>query len=156
MQVTLECTSTHAHAIGALALLWYKYKNNIKLDEVGMAGSKSTQTRFVRDNRIYYTSLCLLFSIMHLLMLDWVRMWETFKLFPRCHDGSGWSVLIQSHYYWLFLHPSKASVGMYSRCKCPLQILFVYFLILPSLLHPSILYCFCLFLNLFLFFFYCN
>ena len=29
-------------------------------------------------------------------------------LFPSCHDGSGLSVLIQSHYYWLFLHPSKS------------------------------------------------
>ena len=34
----------------------------------------------------------------------------------------------------------KASVGMYSRCNYPLQILFVYFLTLPSLLHPSILF----------------
>ena len=25
-----------------------------------------------------------------------------------CRDGSGLSVLIQSHYYWLFLHPSKS------------------------------------------------
>ena len=40
-----------------------------KKDEVGMAGSKSTQTRFVRDNHIHYTSLHLLFLIiMHLLM----------------------------------------------------------------------------------------
>ena len=29
---------------------------------------------------------------------------------------------------------------MYSRCNYPLQILFVYFLILPSLLQPSILF----------------
>ena len=28
-----------------------------------------------------------------------------------CHDGLGLSVLIQSHYYWLFLHPSK------SKCR---------------------------------------
>ena len=36
-------------------------------NEVGMAGSKSTQTR---DNRIYYTSLRLLFStIMYLLIM---------------------------------------------------------------------------------------
>ena len=26
-------------------------------------------------------------------------------LFPSCHDGSDSSVLIQSHYFWLFLHP---------------------------------------------------
>ena len=41
----------------------------------------------------------------------------------------------------------KASVGMYSGCDYPyksLQILFVYFLTLLSLLHPSILFnCFC-------------
>ena len=41
-------------------------------------------------------------------------MWETFMqagLFPiyySCHDGSGLSVLIQSHYHWLFLRPSKS------------------------------------------------
>ena len=29
-------------------------------------------------------------------------------LFPSCHDGSGLSVLIQLHYYWSFLHPSKS------------------------------------------------
>ena len=37
----------------------------------------------------------------------------------------------------------KASVGMYSGCdKLSLQILFVYFLALPSLLHPLIFNCF--------------
>ena len=31
------------------------------------------------------------------------------RLFPSCHDslGLGLSILIQSHYYWLFLHPSE-------------------------------------------------
>ena len=51
--------------------------------------------------------------------------------------------LIQSHALLLVFFASlnlKASVGMYSRCDYPLQILFVYFLILPSLLHPSILF----------------
>ena len=48
----------------------------------------------------------------------------------------------------IFAPPQKASVGMYSRCDC---LLFVYFLILPSLLHSSILFscfytCFCSFL----------
>ena len=41
----------------------------------------------------------------------------------------------------------KASVGMYSGCDylLSLKILFVYFLALPSLLHPSILFnCFIL------------
>ena len=49
-------------------------------NEVGMAGSKSKQTR---DNRIYYTSLRLLFStIVHLLIMVDVfvecGMWEIF------------------------------------------------------------------------------
>ena len=46
----------------------------------------------------------------------------------------------------------KASVGMFSGCDylLSLNILFVYFLALPSLLHPSILFncfytCFCSF-----------
>ena len=40
-------------------------------DEVGMAGSRSTQTRFVMDNRICYTSLRFFFSIiMHLDVLS--------------------------------------------------------------------------------------
>ena len=30
------------------------------------------------------------------------------RLFPSCHDNSGLSILIQSHYYWLFLHTSKS------------------------------------------------
>ena len=135
------------------AIIYTSIKNNrIKLkNEVGMAGSKSTQTR---DNRIYYTSLRLLFStIMHLLMstclLSAVAMWEIFRLFPSCHNGLSLSVLIQSHYYWLFLYPSKSNrIRMYTRYD---YLLFVYFLILPSLLHSSIL--FDCFLYLFLFFF---
>ena len=66
------------------------------------------------DNCICYTSLRLLFSaIMHLLLMSrdvFVEcgMWEIFRLFPSCHNGSSLSVLIQSHYYWLFLYPSKS------------------------------------------------
>ena len=58
-----------------------KQLNKIILkNEVGMAGSKSTQTR---DNRIYFTSLRLLFStIMHILIMVDVfvecGMWEIF------------------------------------------------------------------------------
>ena len=29
------------------------------------------------------------------------------QVVPSCHDGLGLSVLIQSHYYWLFLHLEK-------------------------------------------------
>ena len=39
-----------------------------------------------------------------------VAMWEIFRLFPSCRIGSSLSVLIQSHYYWLFLYPSKSKV----------------------------------------------
>ena len=106
----------------------YKYKNNrIKLkDEVGMAGSKSTQTRFVRDNHIYYTYLRLLFFIItHLLM-------STYLSSEVCGRHSGYSYsyhdggmvsLIQSHALLLVIFASlnlKASIGMYSRCDYPL------------------------------------
>ena len=81
---------------------WIKLKN-----EVGMAGSKSTQTR---DNRIYYTFLRLLFSTISYnapINVDTFvecGMWEIFRLFPSCHKGLSLSVLIQSYiYYWLFL-----------------------------------------------------
>ena len=48
-----------------------------------------------------------------------------------------------------FCTPQKASVGMIADAYA-LQILFVYFLILPSLLHPSILLFFILVSVLFL------
>ena len=113
-------------------------------DEVGIAGSKSTQTRFVRDNRINYTSLNLLYLIItHLLM-------STYLSNEVCGRHSGCSLVV-TMVPWddqfdsiaciitgYFCTPQKASVGMYSRCDYPLQILFEYFLILPSLLHPSI------------------
>ena len=113
-----------------------------------MAGSKSTQTRFVRDNCIYYTSLRLLFFIItHLLMSIYLSSevcgrHHQSQVISSYHDG-GMVSLIQSHALLLVIFASlnlKASVGMYSRCNYPLQILFVYFLILPSLLHPSILF----------------
>ena len=58
-------------------------------------------------------------------------------LFPSCHDGSGLSVLFNHIITGYFCTPQKATVGMYSRCDYHL---FVYFLILPSLLHFSILF----------------
>ena len=67
---------------------------------------------------------------------------EDIRVIPNCHDG-GMVSLIQSHALLLVIFASlnlKASIGMYSRCDFPLQILFVYFLILPSLLHPSIVF----------------
>ena len=76
-----------------------------------MAGSKSTQTR---DNRIYYTSPRLLFSTtVHLLIMVDVfvdcGMWEIFvQVVPQLSRWFGFISLIQSHYYWLFLYPSKS------------------------------------------------
>ena len=71
------------------------------------------------------------------------------QVVPSCHKGLSLSVLIQSYIITdYFCNPQKASVGMYSRYD---YLLFVYVLILPSLLHSSIL--FNCFLYLFLFFF---
>ena len=59
-----------------------------------MAGSKSTQTRFVRDKHLLYIpSLAFLdFYAPIAINVDvFVKcgMWKTFTLFPGCHDGSG-------------------------------------------------------------------
>ena len=74
-----------------------KQLNKLK-DEVGMAGSKSIQTRFVRDNCIYYTSLRLLFLIITHLLVSMYLLSEVCGRHsgPSCHDG-GMVSLIQSH-----------------------------------------------------------
>ena len=61
-------------------------------------------------------------------------------------------IFIVIDYFVIPMLLKKASVGMYSGCDylLSLKILFVYFLALPSLLHPSILFncfytCFCSF-----------
>ena len=64
----------------------------IKLkDEVGMAGSKSTQTRFVRDKHLLYIpTLAILDYCAPIINVDvFIEcvMWETFRLFPGCHNG---------------------------------------------------------------------
>ena len=115
---------------------------------------KSTQTRYlgIRDNHNHYTSLRLLFLIIilmsthALLGVFLICMWEKlmfslsiiFILLLTIYDPHA---------------TQKASVGMYSGYDCllSLKILFVCFLALPSLLHPSILFncfytCFCSFL----------
>ena len=61
-------------------------------DEVGMAGSKSTQTRFVRHKHLLYIpSLAFLdyYAPIDVDVFVECGMWETFRLFPGCHDGSG-------------------------------------------------------------------
>ena len=112
---------------------------------------KSTRTRFlgIRDNHNHYTSLRLLFyrpidvdlSKACYIGVFLTYMWETFTL----------SVIYDPHACYIAIL-KKVSVGMYSGCDylLSLKILFVYFLALPSLLHPSILFnyfytCFCSF-----------
>ena len=116
---------------------------NSLLQNTGIARSKSIQTRFVRDNRIHYTSLHLLFlNITPLLFLMCLSseicgdLQVSYLL--RWWDGQFDSIACIITGYFCTLQ--KASVGMhrmYSRCDYPLQISFVSFLILPSLLHPS-------------------
>ena len=85
-----------------------------------MAGSKSTQTtlNFVgQKHLLYIPSLAFLdyYAPINVDVFVKCGMWETFRLFSGCLNGSGWSVLIQLHY---FCTPQKASVGMCSRCLC--------------------------------------
>ena len=104
---------------------------------------------FTRDNHNHYTSLRLLF-----LTIIFMSTHAILGVFLTCM----WEKLMFSLSIIFILlltiydpHATqKASVGMYSGCDylLSLKILFVYFLALPSLLHPSIL-----FLHLFLFFF---
>ena len=62
--------------------------------------------------------------------------WGDIQVVPTYHNGLSLSVLIQSYIITdYFCNPQIASVGMYSRYD---YLLFVYFLILPSLLHSSI------------------
>ena len=127
-------------------------------NKVGMAGSKSTQTRDI-DNRIYYASLRLLFSTIYYAPINvdtFVEcgMWEIFRLFPSCHKGLSLSVLIQSYIITdYFCNPQIASVGMYSRYDYR-------YLLFVSFFDPAIPTSFFnfiqLFLYLFLFFFYCT
>ena len=117
---------------------------------------RSTETRFlgIRDDHNHYTSLRLLFLIIILMSTHAILgvfltcMWEKlmfslsiiFILLLTIYDPHA---------------TQKASVGMYSGCDylLSLKILFVCFLALPSLLHPSILFncfytCFCSFFTL--------
>ena len=133
---TLVISRIHSH----VDILLNKYKNNwIKLkDEVGMAVPKSTQTRFVGITyHIHYTSLRLLFSSTS----------DSIKCRCILILIHGYAVLIfhsckhAPHIICVCTATQKASVGMYSGCDTlSLRILFVYFLALPSLLHPSILF----------------
>ena len=125
---------------------WRKLK-----DEVGMTVPKNTQTRFVGITyHIHYTSLRLLFSYtsdsacnLKVSLLLILIPEYTVLIFHSCMHVPH---IMCVHGY------SKTSVGMYSGCDTlSLRILFVYFLVLPSLLYPSIL--FNCFLYLLLFFF---
>ena len=112
---------------------------------------KSTQTRFlgIRDNHNHYTSLRLLFLIIILMSTHAIL-----GVFLTCiWEELMFSLSIVFILLLIIYDPhatQKASVGMYSGCDylLSLKILFVCFLALPSLLHPSILFncfytCFC-------------
>ena len=85
-------------------------KTSIKLkDEVGMAGSKSTQTRFVRHKHLLYIpSLAFLdyYAPINVDVFVECGMWETFWL-------SRWFRIVSFDSVALFLHPSK------SKRSCP-------------------------------------
>ena len=58
----------------------------------------------------YYTPIIIILYLMSIGgLLSEMCMWATLILgyYLAVHDGSGWSVLIQSHYYWLFLPLKK-------------------------------------------------
>ena len=97
---------------------------------------KSTQTRFlgIRDNHNHIHPYMLAF-------LDYNIDADS------CYPSS----VLDLHVGDFNVLPIQASVGMYSGCDylLSLKILFVCFLALPSLLHPSILF------NCFYTFFYC-
>ena len=108
-----------------------------------MAVPKNTQTRFVGITyHTLYTSLRLLFliiNIIYTLLIQYVKYcypWVygiDFHSIPAC---APYNIII---ILCLCTATQKASVGMYRGCDTlSLQILFVYFLALPSLLHPSI------------------
>ena len=78
-----------------------------------MAASRSTQTRSIRDNCINYTSLRLLFFIMHRLMSTYLsrkvcgrHLGSLGVTITDGGDGQFGSIACID-YYWLFLHPSK-------------------------------------------------
>ena len=117
-----------------------------------MAGSKSTQTR---GNCIYILYIPTLAFLDYYALIN-VNMFVECDIYNGRHSGCSLVVTMVRVYQFLFnciitgyfCIPQKASVGMYSRCN---YLLFVYFLILPSLLHSSILFncfytCFCSFL----------
>ena len=105
-----------------------------------MAVPKNTRTRFVGITyHIHYTSPRLLFSYtsdsacnLKVSLLLILIPGYTVLIFHSCMHVPHLCVCTATQ---------KASVGMYSGCDTlSLRILLVYFLALPSLLHPSILF----------------
>ena len=60
-------------------------------DEVGMTGSKSSQTTFVRDKHLLYIPTLAFLGYYAPINVDVFEcsVWETFRLFPGCHNGLG-------------------------------------------------------------------
>ena len=83
-------------------------------DEVGVAGKKNTQIRFVRDSRICYTSLRLLFfNIMHLLI-------STYLSSAACGRHSGCFLvvtMVRDSQFWfnrIIFYSSTVQLASYS------------------------------------------
>ena len=127
-----------------------------------MAVPKNTQTRFVGITyHIHYTSLCLLFeqpcTHVILYMGHMVHACRNGKLILQLYPGI--NINISDTYMLNQICMRKASVWMYYNSgydTLSLQILFVYFLALPSLLHPSILFNYFLYLLLIIIRVSCN
>ena len=136
----------------------HKYKKQLnKIEEWSRDGRIKKYTNKRQSHLLYIPTLAFLYycncaPINH----GWHVCWVRYVGDIRAGAGSSLVVtMVRVYQFWFnriitgyFCTPQKASVGMYSRCDC---LLFVYFLILPSLLHSSIL--FNCFLYLFLFFF---
>ena len=84
-----------------------------------------TVHKICRGNHIHYTSLRLLFSIIIHLSMSTCSCYPSSVLDlhwgENVSDGLRQSVLIQSHYYWLLLHPMHIATrkAMYSGCDYP-------------------------------------
>ena len=124
-----------------------------------MAGSKSTQTRFIRDNRIYYTSLRLLFFIItHLLMSTYLSSevcgrYSGYSQLSRWWNGQFDSIIcITTGYFCIPQFESKRRDVQQMR----LSLTNLVCVLFDPAVSTSSFNFIQLFLYLFLFFFYCT
>ena len=114
-------------------------------DEVRMAVPKCIQIRFIviRDIHNYYTSPRLLFSIITDLLVMTCSRHAILRVFLTCIwekfiFSLSFSFIIIDYLWSPCCSKSKRRPRMYSGCDYPLQILFVYFLTLLSLLQRAV------------------